>query len=324
VTVTARYLVEQCDQVFVDGPWSLLPIAAGPLPAAPVQLSGRPWQQAALGILCPGRHPLREAHGPAVLQVTPGGGGSDSGAGGKYQLGLSMRVLNAGRAPVLLTLREAPVPGAVLRSVSVAAGESPEGPKQPLTRFRLPVGASATVTLSYDVASNQGRDCAFAGVAGWPAPVAVVDLAGHPVATALTAELPEGGRGWLGSWLLSNPFGCFAQPLHRGIAPPFLVREDAVPLIGNRSQLTLLGLRGLPTATVLAIRSVGPSADLVLVAAGLPREVPPGRAVSVPLTPQTCPAGTTSVRIAVDYRVAGRTGVPPPLVIDLPGCTSRS
>jgi len=129
LTVTARFRVERCDQVFVDGPWALLPVAAGPLPVAPVQLSGRPWQQAAVRMLCPGQHPLTEAHGPAVLQVTPGGGGSSSSAGGKSQLDLSMSVLNAGRAPVLLTLREAPVPGAVLRSVSAVPGVDPEGPK---------------------------------------------------------------------------------------------------------------------------------------------------------------------------------------------------
>jgi len=140
------------------------------------------------------------------------------------------------------------------------------------------------------------------------------------VVVELTGGLPEVRHGWLGSWLVSSPFGCTAQQLNRGAAPPFLVREDAPPSSGNPLQLTVLGLRGLPVTTLLAIRPVGSSADVALVAAALPREVPPGQAVSVPLTPQTCPAGTTSVRIAVDHQVAGRAGVPPPLVIDLPGC----
>lgn len=180
VTATARFLVERCGSVFVDGPWSLPAIALGAVPARPVRLSTSPWQLAAVRTLCPTRHPLRQARDPAVLEVTPGGVGSGPSEGGIARLELAMQVLNAGRRALVLTRREVPVPGAVLTAGSVQAGDGGQGVVEPLTRFSLPAGASATVTLTYDASSNLTDDCGrpppTVGLPRWPSPMPPVDL----------------------------------------------------------------------------------------------------------------------------------------------------
>ncbi len=324
VTATARFLVERCGSVFVDGPWSLPAMALGAVPARPVRLSTSPWQLAAVRTLCPTRHPLRQAHAPAVLEVTDGGVGSSLAEGGLARLDLSMQVLNAGRRPLVLTRREVPVPGAALTAVSVQTGDGGQGLVEPLTRFSLPVGASATVTMTYEAPTTLTDDCGLRATDGWPAPVGVSDAAGRPQVAKLVGGVPDvGGPGWIGSWLLSSQFGCPPQQSHRGADPPFLFVDRPMPLSGKHLPLTLFGLPGLPAATVVSVRAVGASADLGVLASRLPSRIAPGQAVSLPLTLGSCPDGTNAVRVAVNYRVPGRTGIPPPLLVDLPGCGLR-
>lgn len=320
VSVTARFLVERCDSVFVDGPWSLPARALGTAAATPVRLAASPWQLAAVRTLCPGRQPLRQARGPAVLEVTLGGVASGQVESGRARLELSSQVLNAGHRALLLTRRQVAVPAAVLKSVSVRTGNGGQGLMEPLTRFSLPVGASATLTMTYDAPANLVNDC---GASGWPAPVAVSDSAGRPQVVKVIDGVTNAGPGWVGSWLLSSGFGCPPQQEHRGTDPPFLVSSSPPQPSGRSLPLALFGLPGLPAATVVDVRPVGVSADVRVVASGLPTRIAPGREVSLSLTQASCADGVDFVRVAVSYRVAGRTGVPPPLLVDLPGCGLR-
>lgn len=215
------------------------------------------------------------------------------------------------------------MPGAVLTAVSVQAGDGGQGVVEPLTRFSLPAGASATVTLTYDAPFNLTDDCGLRATDGWPAPVAVSGAAGRPQVAKLTGGVPGVGPGWIGSWLLSHQFGCPPQQSHRGADPPFLVVASPSPSSARHLTLTLFGLRGLPSATVVDVTAVGASADLGMLASRLSSRISPGQAVSLPLTLGSCPDGANAVRVAVNYRVAGRTGVPAPLLVDLPGCGFR-